>query len=136
MLTYQRIFVTLLVMHIPRHLRAVETLSIEAAVRANNEFLQTKTAGIRQRGAVRNVGELTDREPDVARVEDSVIDNLMMEMRKMSARMDQLPKPNYLLSGPRQRDSVYGKFSCWIWGKGGHVRSDCPKQEWNQKKNA
>lgn len=78
---------------------------------------------------MRNVDELPEKESDVARVEDLVIDKLILEMRRMSDQLDQLPKHNLSLSGPRQRDSVPGKVSYWICVKDDHVVRDCSKHE-------
>lgn len=47
------------------------------------------------------MNELADKESGVARVEDLAMDKLMMDMRTMSDRMDQLQKINSLLRRSR-----------------------------------
>lgn len=73
-----------------------------------------------------------EEETEIAMVEDSALNKVMMEMIKMATQMAQLQKQNAALRKWKQREVLPRIAGCWICGRKGHVKQDCPSQIWTK----
>ena len=110
-----------------RHLLAVDTPTLEVAVRAGGEYLQIRPSqsGTAVR-AVDDEGSETDRVSPVTSetlmtAMMGVIQGLLSQLEKMVARSEQ---------GRAKKSQEKTAKKCWGCHEEGHLRKDCPTQPW------
>ena len=115
--------------YLQRHLLAVQANTLEAAVRAGNEFLHIKSTSDRGHGntTVRMVRE-EEEEAAVNLIEDP----LTSVLQKLAEAVTQLQPRDRQTAGPRKSEGR-GRPSCWRCGEEGHLQRDCPTNARNQQ---
>ena len=122
--------------HLQRHLLAVGTPTLEAAVRAGNEYLQIKP---NYGGPAVRVVE--DEEPEeqtrVERVSaERVLSTMAEAIQELRSQIEQLTaRAGSGRPGRPSRGNVQPR-KCWGCQKEGHLRKDCPVNPWETKKEA
>ena len=113
-----------------RHFLAVETSTLEAAVRAGAEYLQIRPSpsGPAIRVVEEEAGE-TDRVCPVTcetlmSCMIGVLQRLMGQLERMTTRTES--------ARPKREQAKTGK-KCWGCHKKGHWRKDCPTWPWRQR---
>ena len=116
--------------YLQRHLLAVETPTLETAVRAGNEFLQIRPSYGNQ--AVRTMED--EEVADSARVSpvttESMMNTMMGVLQSMVNQLERMTvQPKSGRAGQSNNKEKSNK-KCWGCGKEGHLRKDCPTQPW------
>ena len=110
-----------------RHLLAVDTPTLEVAVRAGGEYLQIRPS---QSGtAVRTVDDESSETDRVSPVTSEslmttmigVMQGLLSQLEKMAAKTEQ---------GQAKKSQEKTAKKCWGCQKEGHLRKNCPTQPW------
>lgn len=105
--------------YLQRHLLAVATTTVEAAVSAENESLQVKMSSDRIHPTIPQVDNDKTDEPDVAAITDDTLSNITMAMNKMSALLNRLQHQNSTIPKPKPRESNTKKTRYWGCGNEG-----------------
>ena len=130
--------------YLQRHLLAVNTPTIEEAVRAGNEFLQIKPMSMPNS----NICTIEDDEEDrmgVQEVRTTPIEEMIKTVKKLTEEIEEL-KNNQKIQISRQmneqrrdnfrpnmRDITNAKATlCWGCGQPGHNRKQCKVNPWNR----
>ena len=113
--------------HMPlqRHLLAVQTHTLEDAVRAGNEFLQIRPSG--ERGAntsVRQIGE--EEEEVVSNPTEKMLTTLVQAMQQLVEKVEQLQTRPTGTASRKESGDQNKERQCWGCGKTGHIRRKCP----------
>jgi len=125
--------------YLQRHLLAVPTPTLEAAVRAGNEFLQVKVN--REARPVRQLGEDDGEFPtqdgiQVVSAPTGPMDAMLLVMQQMGEAMAKLLMAQEktgqqvltALKTPPVQVEVDDPARCWGCGQAGHFRSNCTAQ--------
>ena len=117
--------------YLQRHLLAVDTPNLEAAVRAGNEFLQIRTATERGKAnpAVRQVGDEED-EMESSPTMATVLNTIMQTMKQMAEQMEKLKVERSSGNSNWRKEPTPKRLTCWGCGKEGHLRRDCAIKTW------
>ena len=114
-----------------RHLLAVATPTLEAAVRAGSEYLQIRPS--QNTSAIRAVDEEmgeTDRVSPVT--SEALMGNMMGVLQGLVSQLERLTTRSES-SQPRKETGKSPK-KCWGCHKEGHLRKDCPTHPWETEK--
>lgn len=113
-----------------RHLLAVNTQTLEEAVRAGNEFLAIKPYS----AAVRTIDE-EDKEIVATVKEAGPWEAMLKLIQELTKKIDKLQGPT---AGPAGSTEEQKRASrpprCWGCGKLGHVKTKCPTNSWEHEK--
>ena len=121
--------------YLQRHMLAIETPTLEAAVRAGNEFLQIKPE---KRGApVRGV-EDEDLVTQVASTpatptSDGALTALMKAMEQLMSQVAKLEARQNRSDRKKGAEAEQKRTGCYGCGKLDHIRKDCPTNPWPAK---
>ena len=123
-----------------RHLLAIQLPSIEAAVRAGNEYLQVPAGPNKYR--IRMVEDMELDDINSIGQEESVLkavrelsvkmDNMEKRLGKVESQVNNKPTPHHKSDGERQAKIV----SCWNCNKEGHYSRQCPQKKRVESGNA
>ena len=109
-----------------RHLLAVDTPNLEAAVRAGNEFLQVRTGSGREapvRSVVETEVQVEGTEAGVRSV--ASLEVLAPLLERLLSHLERLSRG---ARGPSFR-SANSRTTCYGCGKQGHLRANCPQYQ-------
>lgn len=108
-----------------RHLLAVPTPTLEAAIQAGNEYLQIKPSG----DAIRQI-----EEPDVARANSDPLSTLMDTVSKLAEEVRTLRSERRTDTNRPPRDNTNSRATrCYGCNREGHLRRHCPSAPWNRQ---
>lgn len=121
--------------YLQRHLLAIETPDLEAAVRAGNEYLQIRP--IRHGGSgVRQVdGEPAEQEEltQIAQASTPPLQTLLQAMQKLAEEVSALKKDR---NQEKAKKKGAKEVQCYGCNERGHIRKDCQTNPWPSKKKA
>ena len=115
-----------------RHLLAVTTPTLEAAVRAGSEYLQIRPSQ-NSAPAVRLVEEEmveTDRVSPVT--SETLMGNMVGVLQGLMSQLERLTTRAESSRPPKETNKASKK--CWGCRKEGHLRKDCPTHPWETEK--
>lgn len=118
--------------YLQRHLLAVDTETVEDAVRAGNEYLQIRTGADRSRTRPQ-VNQVEESEPEVvaACTTETVLATMLQTMQQMAAQMAlqmERMQAGTPAPPPMRREMDPRSGTCWTCGQEGHMRRNCPTQ--------
>ena len=114
-----------------RHLLAVATPTLEAAVRAGSEYMQIRPS--QNTSAIRVVDEEigeTDRVNPVT--SETLMGNMMGVLQGLMSQLERLTTLSESNRPQKEADKTPKK--CWGSHKEGHLRKDCPTHPWETEK--
>jgi len=119
--------------YLQRHLLAVPTPTLEAAVRAGNEYLQIQPSS--RKGPHPPVNQVEEEEDNTVNAvnsahsaanPESLLTSLMQSMKQLADQMGQMQTE----VGAARRNPGPKRKGCWGCHKEGHLRKDCPTHPW------
>ena len=112
--------------YLQRHLLAIETPTLEDAVRAGNEYLQIKTTSGTNIRKIEGEEDEPEEESQVKPVTTSAMSTLLQAVQKLTEEVQKLKE--------KPADKADRKaLRCYGCKKEGHIRKDCQTHPWPKK---